>query len=162
MWEDGNAGTKYSSGGGVNRFHNPEYGVQHAWGVTPIPAGRNRFNHNSSDCLVVPKTAEHPAETAAFLAFIHNDANRLYWHDVWGSMPARTSLFGMMDRCNQPQHDVICALTQISSSPPSTPGYLEYFNAMNAAMKDIAFGSDPQERLDQAAQEIDELLAEYK
>ena len=110
----------------------------------------------------MPKTAEHSAEAAAFLAFIHNDVNRLYWHDVWGSMPARASLFGMMDRCSQPQHDVICALTQISSSPPVTPGYLEYFNAMNAALNDIAFGSDPEERLHQAAQEIDELLAQYK
>ena len=47
-------------------------------------------------------------------------------------------------------------------APPVTPGYLEYFSAMNTAVKDIALGSAVEDRLHKVAKEIDGLLAPYK
>jgi multiple sugar transport system substrate-binding protein len=47
-------------------------------------------------------------------------------------------------------------------SPIKTPGWFDYFNAANTAVKDIALGADPAQRLQEAASQIDKLLAKYK
>jgi multiple sugar transport system substrate-binding protein len=41
-------------------------------------------------------------------------------------------------------------------------GWFDYFNSVNPAVKDIAIGADPKERLRQASQQIDGLLAKYR
>ena len=53
-------------------------------------------------------------------------------------------------------------LTRVGFAPPITPGYLEYFSAMNAAVKDIALGAPVEDRLHKVAKELDGLLAPYK
>ena len=62
-----------------------------------------------------------------------------------------------------PIQQIVGQLDQAPATPPpTTPGYLEYFSAMNTAVKDIALGAPVEARLHQAANEIDGLLAPYK
>ena len=76
--------------------------------------------------------------------------------------PPGKSLFNQIPRYSQYPQSLAVALTKAGFSLPITPGYLEYFNAMNAAVKDIALGSAPVDRLGKVAKEIDGLLAQYK
>ena len=100
---------------------------------------------------------------AALLAYLCNDANRLAFHTSWGSMPSRTSLRAAMSQFATEQvFKMASALSASSYSVPRTPGYFDYFNAMNPAVKDIALGADPAKVLPETAAKIDRLLAKYR
>ncbi|MBI4049125.1 MAG: hypothetical protein HY371_20140, partial [Devosia nanyangense] len=99
----------------------------------------------------------------ALLAFLCNDKNRLAFHKAWGSMPSRTSLReAMSEFATEQPFKMASALSNASYSVPRTPGYFDYFNAMNPAVKDIALGADPAKVLPETAAKIDRLLAKYK
>lgn len=131
------------------------------WGVTPVPRGTITFNHVSGDSPIISAGGKHPAEATAFMAFLHNDTNRVAWHKAWGSMPARLSLFDklnytlLVDKLGR-------TLIEKGHAAPVTPGYLEYFGEMNTAVKDIALGAKVDERLHGAGREIDGLIKRYK
>lgn len=161
MFEDGNAGMKFGSIGFAGRFRHPETGVKFAWGATPTPRGKTLVNHTSGDSPLIWSKTKYPAEAAALMAFAHNDTRRIAWHKAWGSMPARLSLFPKMAYAD-PVEQLAQSLIKDGFAPPITPGYLEYFSAMNTAVKDIALGANPEERLKKVAKEIDEHLSTYK
>jgi len=160
--EDGKAATRFASITLANRFSNPSTPPPFKWGATAIPRGNLVFNHTSGDSPIAFAKTKYPAETAAYLGFIHNDKNRVAFHTAWGSMPARQSLFAKMAGYNEYPRSLAVALTKAGYSPPVTPGYLEYFSAMNTAIKDIALGAGVEDRLHKVAKEVDGLLATYK
>lgn len=144
---------------GVSRYETVDFN----WGTTIVPRGRTLFSHGSAAGFVVSNTTEHPAEAMAFLAYIHNDANRLLWADARGSIPARISLFELMPRYEEyPRSMLKQIILEHAYAPPQTPGYSEYKSIMDQAIKDIALGADPAETLHDAAQRIDQELAKYK
>jgi multiple sugar transport system substrate-binding protein len=61
-----------------------------------------------------------------------------------------------------PYNMMVDEVSKFGAPAPLTPGTLEYETAMNEAIKDIALGADPESRLHQAAQEIDDTLSKYK
>ena len=63
------------------------------------------------------------------------------FHTAWGSMPARQSLFPKMAGYYDYPRSLAVDLTKAGFAPPVTPGYLEFFSAMNTAVKDIALGA---------------------
>ena len=162
QFEDGNAATRFSSITLANRFSNPSSAPPYKWGATSIPKGNLVFNHTSGDSPIAFGKTKYPAETVAYLGFIHNDKNRVAFHTAWGSMPARLSLFPKMAGYSEYPRSLAVALTKAGYSPPVTPGYLEFFSAMNTAVKDIALGAGVEDRLHKVAKEIDGLLAPYK
>jgi multiple sugar transport system substrate-binding protein len=147
----------------VNRFKVPAFTPPFKWGVTTPPRGKIVFNCNASDSPLVWSKTAHPAEAAALLAYLCNDKNRLAFHKSWGSMPSRTSLReAMSDYTTEQPFELATALSNASFSAARTPGYIDYFNAMNPAVKDIALGADPAVVLPQTADKIDRLLAKYR
>ncbi|MCC6173913.1 MAG: extracellular solute-binding protein [Chloroflexi bacterium] len=159
-YEDGKAATRFSSITLANRFANSAPSFK--WGAAAIPRGTIVFNHTSGDAPIVYAKTKYPAEAVAYLGFLHNDKNRIGWATTWGSMPARQSLFDKIPGYNEYPRSLAVALTKAGYSPPVTPGYLEYFSAMNTAVKDIALGAPVEDRLHKVAKEIDGLLAPYK
>ncbi|HMR33098.1 MAG TPA: extracellular solute-binding protein [Geminicoccaceae bacterium] len=151
-------GPNYSS-----RFILPGQEPPFKWGVSPPPKGKIVFNGNASDAPIVWSKAKHPAEAVALMAFLCNDKNRLAFHKGWGSMPSRKSLRTAMSgfALEQP-FKLASALSDASYSVPRTPGYFDYFNAMNPAVKDIALGADPAKMLPDTAAKINRLLAKYR
>lgn len=147
----------------TNRFRVPGQEPKFKWGVSLPPKGNIVFNGNGSDSPLVWSKAKHPAEAVALLAFLCNDKNRLAFHKAWGSMPSRTSLrTAMSEFATEQPFKMASALSDASYSVPRTPGYFDYFNAMNPAVKDIALGADPAKVLPDTAAKIDRLLAKYK
>lgn len=147
----------------TNRFRVPGKEPPFKWGVSAPPRGKILFNGNGSDSPLVWAKAAHPAEAAALLAFLCNDKNRLAFHKNWGSMPSRVSLRNAMSQfATEQPFKLASALSAVSYSAPRTPGYIDYFNAMNPAVKDIALGADPAKVLPQTAAQIDKLLAKYR
>ena len=147
----------------TNRFRVPGLEPPFKWGVSLPPKGNIVFNGNGSDAPLVWAKSKHPAEAAALLAFLCNDKNRLAFHRAWGSMPSRTSLRNAMSEfATEQPFKMASALSNSSYSVPRTPGYFDYFNAMNPAVKDIALGADPAKVLPETAAKIDRLLAKYR
>ncbi len=162
QFEGKQAATRISSVVVATRAKNrPDY-LPFKWGVSPLPRGNIFFNHTSGDCPFVSSQSKHGAEAAALLAFLCNDDNRVAFHRTWGSMPARESLFELIPEYKEFPYSLAVASTKAGYAPPITPGYVEYFNAMNAAVKDIALGAPVEDRLHSEAQEIDSLLSSYQ
>jgi multiple sugar transport system substrate-binding protein len=161
QFDDGKAATRFGPFGFSVRYKNPESSLKFAWGASPVPRGKIAFNHTSGDSPIIAARTKYPAEAAALMAFAHNDENRVAWHKAWGSMPVRGSLFEKMGYTNQIEK--LGAESLRGGYPaPITPGYLEYFGAINTAVKDVALGASPDDRLKKIAKEIDDLLSRYK
>jgi len=147
----------------TNRFRTPGKEPPFKWGVSPPPKGKIVFSSNTSDAPMIWSKSKHPAEAAALLAFLCNDANRLAFHRAWGSMPSRTSLINSMEEFSTLQpYKMAAALLKGSYGAPRTPGAFDYFNTMNPVVKDIALGADPAQVLPATAAKIDRLLGKYK
>jgi multiple sugar transport system substrate-binding protein len=133
------------------------------WGATPLPRGATPFSAIIADSPFVFAGSPHVPEAAALLAFLNNDANRTEFHREWGSMPGRKSLLALDDRyATQQPYQLANEVAAKAYPPPKTVGWFDYFNAVNPAVADIALGADPQQRLTEAAKQIDGLLAKYK
>lgn len=145
-----------------NRFRVPGREPPFNWGVSLPPRGNIVFNGNGSDAPLVSSRSRNPAEAVALLSFLCNDKNRLAFHTNWGSMPSRKSLYGQMSSSSEQPFRLAASLSAASYSVPRTPGYFDYFNAMNPAVKDIALGADPARVLPDTAARIDRLLAKYR
>jgi multiple sugar transport system substrate-binding protein len=133
------------------------------WGMSPMPRGRTVFNCNSSDTPIVWSKTPYPAEAAALVAFLCNDANRLAFYKTWGSMPVRKSLISKIPEfASQQLFQLSAATAAAGHGAPRTVGWFDYFNAINPVVRDIALGADPEGRLKQAATRIDGLLRKYR
>jgi multiple sugar transport system substrate-binding protein len=163
QFQGGLAGTYFGGLNFTNRFRVPGKEPPFKWGVSLPPKGNIIFNGNGSDAPLVWSKSPQPAEAVALLCHLCNDKNRLAFHKTWGSMPSRTSLREQMsDFATEQPFKIAQALSAASYSVPRTPGYFDYFNAMNPAVKDIALGADPAKVLPETAAKIDRLLAKYK
>jgi len=161
MYTGGVAATGFGSLNWANRFR--ANGAPFDWGVTPAPRGRIVYNTTVADSPFVWSGTPHANEAAALLAFIVGDTNRLAFHKAWGSMPSRASLVALDSRYQTDQvNQLVVSVADGAYGPPKTPGWFDYFNAVNPAVKDIALGADPAERLSAAAKQIDGLLAKYR
>ncbi|MCC6173914.1 MAG: extracellular solute-binding protein [Chloroflexi bacterium] len=160
QFEDQKAATRFGGGGNIARLR--QVGVPFEWSATPVPHGTTAFGHTSGDAPFVSVKTKYPAETAAFLGLLHNDANAVAWFNARGSLPARRSIIDKVSALKEFPYSLAVASAQGGFAPPITPGYLEYFSAMNTAVKDIALGAAVEDRLKKVAKEIDGLLAPYK
>jgi ABC-type glycerol-3-phosphate transport system substrate-binding protein len=160
QYEDGKAAGRFGSISTAIRF-STQTKPAFEWGVSSVPKGKFVFNHISGDAPIILAKTKYPAEAAAFMAYHHNDTNRIAWHKAWGATPTRLSLFGKIGY-DETWQKLALDLTKAGHAPPITAGYLEYFSAINAAVKDIALGASPADRLPKVAKEIDGLLAPYK
>lgn len=133
------------------------------WGASPFPRGRIAFNCNSSDCPIVWSKTPYPAEAAALVAYLCNDANRIRFYKTWGSMPVRKSLIAAIPEFgNQQLFQLSAAAAASGQGAPRSVGWFDYFNAINPVVRDIALGGDPESQLKQAATRIDGLLRKYR
>lgn len=132
-------------------------------GYAPNPLGKTQFTHISGDAPFISSKTKYPAEAAAFLCFLMNDENRIRWDEIWGSIPVRQSVIDQISRFKEwPNNTWMEEVRRFGSPAPKTPGILEYQTAMNQAIRDIALGADPGERLHKVAKEIDVILSKYK
>jgi multiple sugar transport system substrate-binding protein len=146
----------------ANFYSRPENKPSFSWGVTPWPRGKTLFGCSSSDSPIVWAKTPNPDAAVALGAYLTNDANRIQFHRLWGSIPARASLIAQMPEYQHPIQQLAVKLSETNSPAPRTVGWFDYFNTINPAVKDIALGADPAQALHAAAQKIDQNLKKYK
>jgi multiple sugar transport system substrate-binding protein len=159
-WYDGKAATFL--GGDTTAVRASQLNVKFEWTATPMPKGKTQFTHGSAQGFLVSSQSKYRNEAAALVGLMHNDANRIAWANVRGTLPARLSLYAQLPRYREyPFNLALNTLKSIAYPPPLTPGGAEYQAAMNIAIKDIATGAKPADRLPRVAKEIDEQLKKY-
>jgi multiple sugar transport system substrate-binding protein len=161
QFRGGAAAITFSGTGTVKRFL--KTGQPFNFGMSPAPKGTIAYTTTVADSPVIFSGTPYPAETAALLAFICNDANRFAFHEAWGSMPVRKTLVDALPEYASDQRLKLGTnVADHAFGPPKSMGWFDYFSAINPAVKDIALGADPQARLNDVATQIDGLLAKYK
>ena len=73
------------------------------------------------------------------------------------------SLYNSLDAYGEQPYKMFAdELAKIAEPRPSIPGWGEYEVVMNEAIKNIAYGADARETLNDAAKRLNEQLAKYK
>ena len=130
---------------------------------TPIPYFKTELTMGGSTTAAITAKSQHPNEAAAYLIYIYGDKGWIRYFQAGGFLPARLSLFEKIPELKQPPYLLFYKeLANIAVPRPNVPGWVEYDAIVSPALKDIALGADPAERLHQAADEVDAQLAKYK
>lgn len=147
----------------VNRYTNggPNK-LDFDWGVTVLPRGKTFYGCNQAEGPIVSSTSKHPAEAIALLSYLCNTANRLAYHTVRGSVPAREDILDQMPIYQKANQKLGIAAGRHYVGAPKTPGWADYFTAADSTIKDIALGADVTATLHQSAKSIDTLLSKYR
>lgn len=160
-YKGGAAAIDFSSMAFANTFR--KNGAPFDWGVSPPIRGKIPFASSVADAPFIYSGSPHVPEAAALLAFLLNDTNRRAFYEVRGSMPSRKSLTDESPAYQTDPVAILCAkVGERAFGSPKSVGWLDYVNAVNPAVKDIALGVDVEERLHTTAAQIDRLLAKYR
>jgi len=160
-YKSGAAAVDFSSMAFANTFR--KSGAPFDWGVSPPIRGKIPFASSVADAPFIYSGSQYIPEAAALLAFLLNDTNRKAFYEVRGSMPSRKSMTDAMPAYKTDPVAILCAnVGERAFGSPKSVGWLDYVNAVNPAVKDIALGVDVEEKLHATAAQIDRLLAKYK
>ena len=134
--------------------------VPFQWSVTPIPYFVTPISHTGDVSYAVSSKTKYPDQAAALVLFISNTAEELKHVELWGDLPALSSVAAQMPELKTFPLSLFNETLLNEGYPrPSSPHYLQFEAEMSSAMHDIALGTDPKTRLDQAVQVIDQALA---
>jgi ABC-type glycerol-3-phosphate transport system substrate-binding protein len=104
---------------------------------------------------------QHLAQAVQFIKFISTPAQQEEMVTKTGYLPVISSLY-QSDQIltTAPWNIFATQLDQWGEPRPVTPHYLQYSQVVTNALRDIADGSAPAARLNQAVQQLDQLLAQ--
>lgn len=117
----------------------------------------------------ISKYSKNKEAAAKFLAYLTTGEGAKTVFEIGGTLPVANELLDFIE--TDPMYDefpnniirISATESRETAVPrPKTPGYLEWETNMNGAFKNIKNGTDPQEALNQAASEIDNLLKKYE
>ena len=117
----------------------------------------------------ISKYSENKEEAARFLEYLTTDPEgSKAFFEVGATLPVNLELLDYIieDKKYDEFPNSVIRIAAIESretavTRPKTPGYLEWETNMNRAFENIKNGTKPQEALDNAAKEIDNLLKKY-
>jgi fructooligosaccharide transport system substrate-binding protein len=133
--------------------------VDFEWGVTPFPYINTPITPNGSLALALGAKTKHRDEAVALIKFIATPEMQSKALAETGYLPVLKSLYESEELLQTPEAKVFTdELTEWAQPRPLTAGYLSYNSIVTEAMRDIALGSDPAERLNDATSELDNLL----
>ena len=135
--------------------------VSFKWGVTPWPHFQSPIVHNGSTEIAIGSKTQHLAQAVQFIKFISTPAQQEEMVTKTGYLPVISSLY-QTDQIltTAPWNIFATQLDQWGEPRPVTPHYLQYSQVVTNALRDIADGSAPAARLNQAVQQLDQLLAQ--
>ena len=127
------------------------------WGVTFYPYGKTPTSPSGDWSWGVSAQSSHAKEAAEFITFITNTKNVVKFCQAAGKPPARKSSFEIMSEWDEYPRSVLKQQVLSTARPrPKTPAYPVVTQEFASAAVDIVLGADVQERLNQAAEKIDE------
>jgi ABC-type glycerol-3-phosphate transport system substrate-binding protein len=135
--------------------------VNFQWGVTPWPHFSTPIVHNGSNEIAVGARTKHLAQAVDFVNFISSPAQQEVTFAKTGYLPVISSLYNTIAILKKPPWSIFTQeLAHWGQPRPVTPHYLQYSEVVTNALRDIADGASPQSRLNEAAQQLDPLLAQ--
>ncbi|GHB67433.1 hypothetical protein GCM10010377_67910 [Streptomyces viridiviolaceus] len=147
----------------INRYSaSPEDKPKFRWGATVVPRGTTFFGCNQAEAPFVWSGSKNQAESVALLAFLANKKNRIGYHAVRGSVPARDDIVSSLPVYEGKPQQLGLAAGRHYVSAPRTPGWPDYSTAANSAIRNIALGADAASTLHETAGKIDAQLKKYR
>ena len=141
---------------GSLRQHDPGF----HWGVTPLPYSHSPIVHTGSVTLGVTAKSQHKAEAVRFLLAVSTGKIAADYARSTGALPVMKSLYaGLPDLQQYPLSIFTDELREWGQPRPPSPHYAQFDKLVSDALRDIAFGADPQKRLDTAVRVLTPILA---
>ncbi|GAA1922291.1 sugar ABC transporter substrate-binding protein [Microbacterium aoyamense] len=154
---DGGSCFEVSTSTNIATLTNAE--VDFEWGVTPFPYINTPITPNGSLALALGAKTDSREEAVAFITFIATPEMQQKALEETGYLPVLKSLYASEELLQTPEAKVFTdELTEWAQPRPLTAGYLSYNSIVTAAMRDIALGADPADRLNDAVDELEPLL----
>lgn len=132
-----------------------------AWGVTPLPYFETPVVHTGSLTLGVSARTQFPDQAAGFVMDMSTGELAKAWLEQSGSLPSQLSLVAELPGLAEPPFDLFAASLERWGQPrPPSAKFVQYNRIVTEALRDIAYGADPQATLDAAAAGLSPILAE--
>lgn len=132
-----------------------EAGVDFEWGVAPVPHTVTPIVHTGSITLGVASRSQNIEAAAEFLVAISGEELATRYAEEAGVLPVRNSAIDAIPALHEPPLEIpVMQLREWGEPRPQTTSYLAYDQFVTEALADIAYGSDPEERLSQLVQEL--------
>lgn len=133
-------------------------GAPFTTGVTPLPYLTTPITQTGSLTLGVEARSPHVKEATEFVMFVCGAAEQLVNSQNDQSLPVLDSLFAKLPQyASYPMAIYKDELEQWGQPRPPSRWYAQYDTIVSTAMRDIAYGANVQQRLNQAAQQFDQL-----
>jgi fructooligosaccharide transport system substrate-binding protein len=135
------------------------------WGVAPLPYLKTPIVHTGSQSYVVAAKTKHPKEAKAFVRFAVSKEQALIQAQDTFRPPARKSVAELFAASASKEPAMLLNLDTIGKwgqARPATAGFSEYNTVTAKMFADLANGAPVEERVTQAAKEVDAQLAKYK
>lgn len=132
-----------------------EAGVDFEWGVAPVPHTVTPVVHTGSITLGVAARSQNVDVAAEFLVAITAQELATRYAEQAGVLPVLNSAIDAIPSLHEaPMEIPVQQLREWGQTRPQTTSYLAYDQFVTDALADIAYGSDPEERLNQLVQEL--------
>lgn len=156
---DGKACMDMNTSNQIDTLNAANVGFQ--WGVTPWPYLQSPIVHNGSTEIAIGSKTTHLQQALTFIKFISSPAMQQEMVTHTGYLPVIASLYQTDHILTTAPWNIFASeLAQWGQPRPVTPHYLQFSQVVTNAMRDIADGSAPGPRLNQAVQQLDPLLAQ--
>jgi fructooligosaccharide transport system substrate-binding protein len=136
-----------------------EADVDFEWGVAPMPYITTPIVHTGAITIGASAKSDESEEAAkAVVAMSSGELVREY-NDSEFRMPTLTSVYDALPEFQDAPYDMIREeLLEWGQSRPRTSSFSQYNQIVTDALRDIAYGTDPQNALDQAVTQLDSVL----
>ncbi|KEO81309.1 hypothetical protein EL26_21385 [Tumebacillus flagellatus] len=131
------------------------------YAVAPHPVGKQAATLATTDHIVMLKTAARKQAAWKWIDYVTNPENSQAWSKTAGFIPYRKSGLHDPNFTRDPNYQVLISATQNARAYPTLPEWPQIDNLLSDAIQTALAGKrTPKEALDDAAQEVDEILAD--
>lgn len=134
------------------------------WGVMPLPYFVTPLTHTGSFAPSVSANAPNPEEAKLFIRFLTQEEGALIFFNETLSIPARLEFRDQIEALQADYAQFFMELNEVwGVARPVSPGHALYSQIVaNDMMIDIALGADVEARVQQAIQEAEAQLAQFR
>jgi fructooligosaccharide transport system substrate-binding protein len=136
-------------------------GAEFEWGIAPLPYVSTPIVHTGAVTIGVGAKSKHAKEAADFTVAASTGEIAKSHAESAARMPSLKSVYEEIPAFQEPPRRIFFDELEHWGEPrPSTTGYSQYSQIVETALKNIAYGSDPKEQLDQAVDQLTPLLTQ--
>ncbi|WP_100398828.1 ABC transporter substrate-binding protein [Bacillus sp. FJAT-44742] len=128
--------------------------------IAPYPVKKEAVNLGTVDHIAMTKQATHKEESWKFIEFFTNKENDMKWAQHQGFIPYHKENLDRDDRRNTKEFEVFFEVAPDAKAYPTIPEWPQIDQAIAEAIQETLMGvKSPQEALDEAADEVNQLLS---